>query len=153
MKNSKGVNNNSNNFNLTIGASVQKNEMHKVSLDFEILRDHILPARRTDLVIVKKEKKQKRTCQTVNVAVPADHRVKIKEIKKRDKYWDIARELARSFINCNWCTWYNSQWIDKETRSLRNQRTSWDNLDNSIGQNTKKSPGDLRRLTVSQHPV
>ena len=31
----------------------------------------------------------------MNFGVPADHRVKIKESKKRDKYLDLARELRK----------------------------------------------------------
>ena len=41
----------------------------------------------------------------------------------------------------------------KENGWLRNQRTSGDHLEYciiKIGQNTEKSPGDLRRLTVTQ---
>ena len=36
---------------------------------------------------------EKGTCQIVDLAVPADHRVKLKESRKRYKYLDIAREL------------------------------------------------------------
>ena len=38
---------------------------------------------------------QKRTCQIVDFAVPADHRVKLKESKKKDKYQDLAREWKK----------------------------------------------------------
>ena len=34
-----------------------------------------------------------RICRIVNFAVPADHRVKLKESEKRVKYLDLAREL------------------------------------------------------------
>ena len=44
-----------------------------------------------NLVIVRK--KIKRTCRTADFDVCADHRVKIKENKKKDKYQDYAREL------------------------------------------------------------
>ena len=37
--------------------------------------------------------KKKRTCKKVDFAVPADHRIKQKECKKKDKYLDLAREL------------------------------------------------------------
>ena len=43
--------------------------------------------------------------------------------------------------------------IDKETGGLENNRTSGDCPDYGIvkiGQNTEKSPGDLRRLAVTQ---
>ena len=33
----------------------------------------------------KKKKKKKRTCRIVNLAVPADHRVELKEREKKDK--------------------------------------------------------------------
>ena len=36
---------------------------------------------------------KKRTCQIVDLAVPAYYRVKLKEIEKRDKFLDLAREL------------------------------------------------------------
>ena len=39
----------------------------------------------------KRKKKRKKTCKIVDSAVPADHRVKLKESKKRDKYFDLAR--------------------------------------------------------------
>ena len=38
----------------------------------------------------------KRICRIVNFAVPAVHRVKIKEIQKRDKYFDLAREIKKN---------------------------------------------------------
>ena len=34
-----------------------------------------------------------RTCKTIDFAVPADQRIKLKESEKKDKYWDLAREL------------------------------------------------------------
>ena len=37
----------------------------------------------------------KRTCKIVGFAVPADHRIKLKECEKKDKYLDIARELTK----------------------------------------------------------
>ena len=36
----------------------------------------------------QKKKKEKRTCQTVDFAVLPDHRLKLKESKKRDSYLD-----------------------------------------------------------------
>ena len=58
--------------------------------------------------------------------------------------------------NCNWCTRYSHQRIDTETGGFRNKRTSGDHPNygfDEIGQNTKKSPGDLRILAVTQTPV
>ena len=61
-----------------------------------------------------------------------------------------------SDTSCNWCTLKSPQRIRKGSRRLRNKRTSGDYLDYSnikIGQNTEKSPGDLRKLAVAQTPV
>ena len=43
----------------------------------------------------KKKKKKKRTCKIIDLAVPADHRIKLKEWEKKDKYQDLARELKK----------------------------------------------------------
>ena len=47
----------------------------------------------------------------MHFAVLADHRVKLKECKKKDKYLNLARELKKTFeyesednTNCNWCS-------------------------------------------------
>ena len=51
---------------------------------------------------------------------------------------------------------YSHQRIGTRTGGLGNNTTSGDHPNNSIaviGQNTKKSPGDLRRLAVSRSPV
>ena len=62
------------------------------SLDFRIQMDHLISARRPDLLIINKEK---RASWIVDFAVLADHRVKLKESKKRDKYLDLAWELKK----------------------------------------------------------
>ena len=38
---------------------------------------------------------KKRTCKIVDFAIPADHRIKLKECEKKDKYLNLARELKR----------------------------------------------------------
>ena len=55
--------------------------------------------------------------------------------------------------NFNWCVWYSHQRIDKETGGLRNKRTYGYHPNDTIikiGQNTEKSPGDLRRGGITQ---
>ena len=54
--------------------------------------DDLIPVRRPDLIIINKKE---RSCRIVDFAVPADHRVKLKEFKKRDKYVDLGRELKK----------------------------------------------------------
>ena len=82
-------------------ASVLENETHKLLWDFEIQTDHLISAKRPDLVIInkkkkkkkkKKKRKKKRTCRIVDFSNSANHRVKLKESEKKDKYQDLARE-------------------------------------------------------------
>ena len=42
-----------------------------------------------------RQKKEKKICKIVDFSVPADHRIKLKECEKRDKYLDLARELKK----------------------------------------------------------
>ena len=42
-----------------------------------------------------KKRKEKKTCQLVDLVAPTDHRMKNKENKTRDKYLDLARELKK----------------------------------------------------------
>ena len=67
-------------------------DTRKLLWDFDIQTDHLISARKPDLVIIKKRKK---ICKIVEFAVPADHRIKLKECEKRDKYLDRARELKK----------------------------------------------------------
>ena len=64
-------------------------EWHKLLWNFEIEMDHLILTRRPDLIIINK---QKRTCKIVDFAVSTDHRVKLKENEKKNKYLDLARE-------------------------------------------------------------
>ena len=43
----------------------------------------------------QQKKKKKKICKIVDFAVPADHRIKLKECEKRDKYFDLAWELKK----------------------------------------------------------
>ena len=68
-----------------------ENDSHKLLWDFNIQTDLLIPARRPDLIIIKK----KRICKIINCAVPADHRINLKESEKKDTYLDLARELKK----------------------------------------------------------
>ena len=103
----------------------------------------------------------KRTCKIVDFAIPDDHNVKLKESKKKNtttllgNYKNCETE-SDVYTNYNWCAWYSHQRIIKGTEGLGNKRTSGDHPNYSIteiGQDTEKSPGDLRKLTVTHTPV
>ena len=59
---------------------------------FNIQTNHLIPARRPDLIIINKKT---RICKIADFAVPADHRINLKESDKKDKYLDLARELKK----------------------------------------------------------
>ena len=73
-------------------APVLENATHKLLWDFNIQTDHLIPDRRPDLIMINK---RKRTCKIVDFAVLADHRIKLKQCEKKDKYLDLARELKK----------------------------------------------------------
>ena len=77
----------------------------------------------------------------MDFAVTADHRVKLKESEKRDKYLDLTREQKKKQTmehesngdtNSNWRAWYNHHRIGTRTGGLGNKRTSGDHPDYSI---------------------
>ena len=74
-------------------ALVLENDSHKLLWDYDIHTDHLISARKPDLILINKKKKKKRTSKIVDFAVPADHWIKLKECEKKDKYFDLAREL------------------------------------------------------------
>ena len=99
----------------------------------------------------------------MDFAVPAGHRIKLKECEKKDKYLDFARELKKLWnmqvtiipivIGAFGIV---TKRLLKGQKDLESWRTSGDHPNYNIienGQNTEKSPGDLRRLAVTQTPV
>ena len=74
-------------------APVLENDTHKLLWDFDLQTDHLISARRPDLIIINKKKKE--NLQNCRLAVPADHRITLKECEKRDKYLDLAREFKK----------------------------------------------------------
>ena len=84
---------------------VLENDNHKLLWNFGVQTDHQISARRPDQIVINKKK---RTCKIVDFAVPADHKIKLKECEKKDKYLDLARELKKTmehvgdnYTNCN----------------------------------------------------
>ena len=65
---------------------------HKLLWDFDIQTDHLISARKPDLIIINKKE---RICKIIDFAVLADHIIKLIECEKKDKYLDLARELKK----------------------------------------------------------
>ena len=57
-----------------------------------IQNDHLIWARQQDN---NNQQQKKKICKIVDFAVPADHKIKLKECEKRDKYLDLAKELKK----------------------------------------------------------
>ena len=72
--------------------TVMENENAKILWDMMIQTDHVITARRPDIVV--KDKLLDHTW-LIDVAVPGDGRVKEKEREKVEKYQDLARELRK----------------------------------------------------------
>ena len=79
-------------------APVLENSTQKLLWDFDIHTNHLISARKPDLIIInKKKKKKKRIHKIVDLAVPVDHRIKLKVCEKKDKFLYIARELKKQW--------------------------------------------------------
>ena len=72
--------------------AVEENEDVKLLWDFTIQCDHMIEARRPDIIIVKKKE---RHCSIIDIAAPGDNRVCEKEQEKIEKYQDLKREISR----------------------------------------------------------
>ena len=91
---------------------IRENGKPKILWDFEIQTDHLIPAKRLDLLIANKKEKEKRTSQLVDLAIPAFHKVKPKENETRDEYFDLVRELKKCYSTWRWW-WYDFGKIPK----------------------------------------
>ena len=134
---------------------VQENDSHELLWDFNIQTDHLILARRPDLIIINKKM---RTCKIVDFAVPADHRINLKECEKKDKYLDLPREQKKLWnmqvtiipivIGAFGTV---TKGLLKGLEDLEFGGRVETIVENC--QNTKKIPGDLRRLAVTQTSV
>ena len=73
-------------------APVLENNTHNLLWDFDIHTDHLILARRPDLIIINKKK---RISKIADFAGLADHRIKLREYENKDEYLDLARELKK----------------------------------------------------------
>ena len=69
---------------------IEENERCKILWDMTIQSDHIIKARRPDIVVDKKESNK---AIIVDITSPRDHRVYEKKSKKVEKYQDLNREI------------------------------------------------------------
>ena len=72
--------------------TVSENDRCKLLWDFDVQTDHVIQARRPDVIVIDKEKKE---CKIIEFAMPYDSRVNAKEVEKIEKYQDLAREVQK----------------------------------------------------------
>ncbi|CAB4027853.1 Hypothetical predicted protein [Paramuricea clavata] len=64
----------------------------KILWDFNIQCDHAIECRRPDIVVVLKKEKE---CKIIDIAVPGDCRIGIKETEKVEKYEELKRKFGK----------------------------------------------------------
>ena len=95
----------------------------------------------------------------MNFAVPADYKVRLKKKKKKDEYLGLARKLKKLWnikvvvipvVIGVLCTVTKGlvQGLEDLEKEMSGDHQNYSRI--KTGQNTEKSPGDLRRLTVTQ---
>ncbi len=67
-------------------------DQFKILWDFNIQTDHVIEHRRQGVVVLDKKKKM---CHLIDIPVPGDIRIALKETEKIQKYQDLARELRK----------------------------------------------------------
>ena len=71
---------------------VVENDSWKILWDFTIQTDHVIEARRPDIVIIDKTKNE---CKIIDFACPFDGRIEEREKDKMKGYNDPKRELKK----------------------------------------------------------
>ena len=74
-------------------ASVLENDTHKLLWDFDINTDHLISARKPDLIIINNQKREFEKLSTLPSRLNTEY--KLKECKKKDKNLELARELKK----------------------------------------------------------
>ena len=70
--------------------SILENKDYKILWDFSIQTDHVIEARRRDLVVVDKKE---RSCKIIDFAVRGNSRIEEKQKDKIEKYQELGMDL------------------------------------------------------------
>ena len=88
-------------------AGAVENDRVKILWDFNIQTDHVIQHRRPDIVVLYKNE---RKCHLIDIAVPGDKRIELKEQEKIDNYTKLKQEVKKnleliSSCGCSSCNW------------------------------------------------
>ena len=75
-------------------ASVVENDRVKMLWDFNIRTDHVIQNRRPDIVVLYKTE---RKSHLIDIAVPVDKRIELKEQEKIDNYSELSQEVKKTW--------------------------------------------------------
>ena len=75
-----------------IPEKVVENDRMKILWDYDVRTDHVIQARRPDLILINKVEQK---VSLIDVAIPWDTRVKEKSREKIEKYHDLKMEIGR----------------------------------------------------------
>ena len=76
-------------------ASVVENGRVKIFWDFNIQTDHVIQHRRPNIVVLYKTE---RKCHLIDIAVPGDKKIELKEHEKIDNYSKLRREVEKMWL-------------------------------------------------------
>ena len=96
-------------------AAVLENDRHKLLLDFDIQTDHLISARRPDLIIINNNKK--RSCKIVYFVFPVDQRIKLKESENRISTLTLVGNWEKLWKTWRW-RFYHSWLVHSELEDL-----------------------------------
>ena len=138
--------------------SVLENETHKIFWDFKIQTDHLIQARRPDVVLIKKK-------ITTLWILPFQRTTEGKENKTKNltNTWILPENRkaeeheSQGNNNCSCCARNGPKEPEERTGEIENQWKNRNHPDNNnvaeISLNIETRPGDLRRLAVPQTSV
>ena len=118
--------------------------------------DHLISARQQDLIIINKKRELAEWWTLLSLQ---DHWVKLKGSEKKDKYLNLTREWKKLWNMKMTIILIIIGALGTVTKRLTKGLEVLEIGDHpnyciiEISQNTEKSPGDLRRLTVTQTSV
>ena len=69
-----------------------ENDKCKILWDFAIQTDKEIEHRRPDIVVIDKEKRERKI---IDIAVPGDQNIKVKELEKISKYQDLRLQVQK----------------------------------------------------------
>ena len=124
---------------------VLENDTHKLLWDFDIQTNHLISAKRPDLIIINNNNnnKKKEFAKLSTLLSRLTTESNWKNVKRRISTstllgnWKTMDHEGDNYTNRDWCFWYSHQRIIKRTGERGNKRTSGDHPNYSIIENSQ----------------